>query len=298
MHLCFRRHATSSLSPPRSAQPLHYDGAFRKKIARVSSLCWQRSKRKRLHPRRETRSTPACPRCLTQSALTRIRCPTVVTHTRFPGPGSQTKCTIRACPTWAHATICTSFIATTSWAAAAATALSSRPKMSFRPKKCRRSPHTWSPAYRGCRTSCILLCSSSLPNNISSSTCSSTFPYRSVVHSCSLLLLRVCRKMNCTNKPWEAILYSVQERIMGTLACWGTKVGIVSIILVVHIYLKGKRTQNWIWCITLQGVRDFEGFFTLSSPEGIQITAKNIVSSSVHPVNTNQVWNNVTRKLF
>lgn len=205
MHLCFPHHATSSLFPPRSAQPPHCDGAFPKKTARVSSLCWQRSKRKRLRPRRETRSTPACPRCPTPSAPTRIRCPAVVTRIRFPGPGSPMTCTIRACPTWAHATICTSCIATTNWAAEAATALSSRPKMSFRPKKCRRSPHTWSPAYRGCRTSCILLCSSSSPNDISGSTCSSTFSYRSVVRSCSLLLLRVRRKMNCNSKPWEAI---------------------------------------------------------------------------------------------
>ncbi len=148
---CFRRHATSSLFPPPLARPLHRDDAFHKKTARVSSLCLQRSKRKRLRPRRETRSTPACPRCPTPSAPS-IRCLAAVTRTRSPEAASRTKCIIRACPTWAHATICTSCIATTSWVAAAATALSSRPKMSFHPKKRRRKPHIWSPAYRGHQT--------------------------------------------------------------------------------------------------------------------------------------------------
>lgn len=67
------------------------------------------------------------------------------------------------------------------------------------------------------------------------------------------------------------------------------KADILLILLVVHFYLNGKTDPKMDLLYNLTGSVRFRGFFTLSSPEGIQITAKNIVSSSVRLVNTNQV---------
>lgn len=97
---------------------------------------------------RETPFTPACPCCPAYLMCPRTPPTAKILVTPRAKRPALMMFTTRVCPTWAHGTTCTSCTRTTTWAGAAATA-SLCPQAKRTPlRRCIRTHHNWSPAYR------------------------------------------------------------------------------------------------------------------------------------------------------